>query len=129
MVLLQEPFGVKEEGGQVKVHFFTSSTSRKFQELRADPRCAVLFWNPETITYVLFQGRAEQKSDQEANAFWRAWMALFYKDAQLYTAWHLNVDRVQVVSIGRFESLRKDWRPMELERSKGQWQVVCDGTE
>ncbi|CAK9044986.1 Putative_PNPOx domain-containing protein [Durusdinium trenchii] len=53
MVQLKEPFGVQEENGDVRVNFFTSSASRKFKELLADPNCALLYWNPETLTYVM----------------------------------------------------------------------------
>ncbi|CAK9045203.1 unnamed protein product [Durusdinium trenchii] len=129
MVQLKEPFGVQEENGDVRVNFFTSSASRKFKELLADPNCALLYWNPETLTYVTFQGRAEPKPPAEAKSFWREWMRILYKDPGLYTAWHLHVQRIQVVSIGRLESYRHDWRPVELERSQGSWKILCDGTE
>ena len=130
MVQLKEPFGVQEEDGKVKVNFFTSEASRKFKELRADPKCALLYWNPETLTYVAFQGYAEEKSAGETKSFWKDWMQILYKDPKLFTAWHLHVQNIQVVSIGRIESYRKDWRPVELEQAKdGSWKVVCDGTE
>lgn len=95
MVQLKEPFGVQEEDGKVKVNFFTSQASRKFSELKSDPSCALLYWNPETLTYVTFQGRAEEKSPSEGNNFWREWMQILYKDPKLYTAWHLHVQKIQ----------------------------------
>lgn len=129
MVQLREPFGVQEEDGEVTVNFFTTATSRKVQELEKDPRCALLYWNPDTLTYVTFSGEAQQKPQSVAKAFWRPWMQILYKDPKLYRAWHLHVQRIQVVSIGRLESYRKDWRPIEIEKVADGWKVLCDGTE
>ncbi|CAE7245493.1 unnamed protein product, partial [Symbiodinium pilosum] len=100
VVQLREPFGVKREGDSVVVHFFTSAASRKFRELSCNPSTALLCWNPETLTYVTFQGRASELKAAEGKGFWREWMQVLYKDPQLFSAWKLEVQRLQVVSIG-----------------------------
>ncbi|CAL1147885.1 unnamed protein product, partial [Cladocopium goreaui] len=95
---------------------------QEFSELKSDPSCALLYWNPETLTYVTFQGRAEEKSPSEGNNFWREWMQILYKDPKLYTAWHLHVPWMRCEPMRRLESYRKDWRPVELEWvNDGSW--------
>ncbi|CAE7039321.1 pdxH [Symbiodinium sp. CCMP2592] len=129
VIQLREPFGVRRDGDDVSVHFFTSAASRKFRELSQNPKTALLCWDPQTLTYVTFQGSAQELSAAEGKGFWREWMQILYKDTSLFSAWRLDVERLQVVSIGHIESFRKDWHPVELERTSSGWKVVCDGRE
>eukprot|EP00439_Symbiodinium_sp_Y106_P019823 s6723_g2.t1 len=129
VIQLREPFGVRRDGDDVSVHFFTSAASRKFRELSQNPKTALLCWDPQTLTYVTFQGSARELSAAEGKGFWREWVQILYKDTNLFSAWRLDVERLQVVSIGHIESFRKDWHPVELERTSSGWKVVCDGRE
>jgi len=62
MVLLK---GLDERG----LVFYTNLTSRKAQELRANPRAAVAFWWPVLETQVRVEGPVEPVSDAEADAY------------------------------------------------------------
>ncbi|CAE7579018.1 unnamed protein product [Symbiodinium natans] len=94
MIQVREPFGVHREGDNLSIHFFTSATSRKFGELSQNPGAAILYWDPQTLTYVAFQGRAHELTAAEGKGFWREWMRMFYKDSKLFSAWRLDAFRL-----------------------------------
>jgi pyridoxamine 5'-phosphate oxidase len=60
--------GLDERG----VTFFTSRTSRKGRELEANPRAALVLHWWELGRQVRIEGRVEQASDEESDAYWRS---------------------------------------------------------
>ena len=135
VVLLKEPFGVTRDGNDVSVYFNTTQESRKVAELHADPHATLTYWDPTSLSYATFTGKAQELPPNEAKGLFTPFLRLFYPEGpdaasgSSYTAWRLRASNVQLVAIPGVESTRPDWRPVELVQSKpnDRWFVACDG--
>ena len=121
VVLLQDPFGLEDsaDGKGLRVIFNTNLLSKKVVQMRNQPQCSLLFFNPKKLEFVSYEGQCKQITQSDAkHVWWREWLRLFYPegpDGSRFSVWELRPEKVQLVSGGKgLESTREDWQSPEL---------------
>ena len=95
-----DPFAPDEE---FVVWMGTNRTSRKVQQLQADPRVTLFYASPAATGYVTIIGRAELVDDEsEKAARWKPEWERFYQDrASEYLLIRIIPERLEVVDYSR----------------------------
>ena len=96
------------------VHIATNPRSRKVQQMRANPRVTLLYFDPARLAYVTLIGSASPVAEDEKPGLYKKdWESFFDRNRPAsYALYRVVPSRVEVVSAG--DGLAGDpatWRP------------------
>jgi len=104
----------------------TKKCTRKVEEIKANPKCSLLFYDKESICQVIFEGKAFVDNNIDKEKYWRKEWNEFYENKEKdYVLLKFIPSTINITSIEKgIASHPLAWKPVILQKkNNGQWEM------